>query len=90
LTGHQPSLCLADVAAFDSVGGFPHQSLMEDVEMSRRLKRISPPLCVRRKAKTSGRRWDQYGQWRTIFLMWRLRWAYWRGADPELLEQYYQ
>jgi rSAM/selenodomain-associated transferase 2 len=75
--------------AFDAVSGFPDQALMEDVEMSRRLKEVSPPLCVRRKAKTSGRRWDQHGQWRTIFLMWRLRWAYWRGADPEHLKQYY-
>jgi rSAM/selenodomain-associated transferase 2 len=76
--------------AFESVGGFPGQPLMEDVEMSKRLKRFSPPFCVRQKAKTSGRRWDKHGQWRTIFLMWRLRWAYWRGTDPSHLKRHYR
>lgn len=68
--------------AFEQVGGFPLQALMEDIEICARLKRQSRPLCLRHKAITSGRRWDEYGTWRTIGLMWRLRWAYWRGEQP--------
>ncbi len=76
--------------AFDRVGGFPVQPLMEDIELSRRLKRLSRPACLRERASTSGRRWEQRGVWRTIFLMWRLRWRYWRGESPSRLAQAYR
>lgn len=76
--------------AFDAVGGFPEQPLMEDIEMSLRLKRLSPPVCLRCKVTTSGRRWETRGVWRTIFLMWRLRWAYWRGQSATELAQAYR
>ncbi|MGJ7459892.1 TIGR04283 family arsenosugar biosynthesis glycosyltransferase [Halomonas sp. MA07-2] len=76
--------------AFDAAGGFPDQPLMEDIEMSRRLKRLSPPACLRQKVVTSGRRWEQQGARRTIHLMWRLRWRYWRGASPESLAREYR
>ena len=78
-------------AAFDAVGGFPDQPLMEDVEISRRLKCVAgAPVCLRERVMTSGRRWDRDGAWRTIVLMWRLRWAYWRGASPEALARRYR
>ena len=76
-------------AAYDAVGGFPDQPLMEDIEMSRRLKFLAAPVCLRERATTSGRRWEERGVWRTIFLMWRLRWAYFRGAHPENLVRRY-
>jgi rSAM/selenodomain-associated transferase 2 len=72
-------------AAFDAAGGFPDQRLMEDIEMSRRLKRAGPPACLPGPAVTSGRRWDEKGALRTMLLMWRLRFAYWAGAEPEAL-----
>jgi len=75
--------------AFAAAGGFPDQPLMEDIEMSRRLKRISKPACLRERVTTSGRRWEQGGAWRTILLMWRLRWRYWRGASPDDLARAY-
>ncbi|WP_232522259.1 TIGR04283 family arsenosugar biosynthesis glycosyltransferase [Marinimicrobium alkaliphilum] len=77
-------------SVFEAEGGFADQPLMEDVELSRRLKRRSRPLCIRKKISTSGRQWDQRGVWRTILLMWRLRWAYWRGADPAVLLRRYR
>lgn len=77
-------------AAFDAVGGFPAQALMEDIDMSRKLKRLSAPACLRSKATTSGRRWDTRGAWRTILLMWKLRWAYWRGAAPDDIARAYR
>jgi hypothetical protein len=53
--------------------------------MSRRLKRLGRPACLAGPAVTSGRRWDDKGALRTMLLMWRLRLAYWAGADPEAL-----
>lgn len=76
--------------AFDAVGGFPDQPLMEDIELSRRLLARTRPACLRLKVTTSGRRWESRGVWRTIFLMWRLRWDYWRGVPPERLAEAYR
>jgi rSAM/selenodomain-associated transferase 2 len=70
-------------------GGFPDIALMEDIALSRRLKHISPPLCLWEKASTSGRRWEQRGVLRTIMLMWRLRLAYLFGAEPAALARRY-
>lgn len=74
---------------FERAGGFPEQPLMEDIEMSKRLNRFSPPICLADRVETSGRRWDQNGAWKTILLMWRLRWAYWRGVPASELAHIY-
>lgn len=76
--------------AFDTVGGFPDLPLMEDIELSRRLKAVSRPACLRHTVHTSGRRWESRGVWRTIVLMWSLRWAWWRGAPAETLARRYR
>ena len=76
--------------AFERVGGFPVQPLMEDIEISRRLKRLGRPACLGARVCTSGRRWEQRGVWRTIVLMWRLRWRYWRGESAAQLAQAYR
>ena len=77
-------------AAFEAVGGFPDQPLMEDVELSRRLRRLSAPACLRARVVTSGRRWEARGVWRTIALMWRLRLLYSLGVAPERLARSYR
>ncbi|MBX3648044.1 MAG: TIGR04283 family arsenosugar biosynthesis glycosyltransferase [Rhodocyclaceae bacterium] len=76
-------------AAFAACGGFPDIALMEDIALSRALKRIGLPACLRQRVRTSGRRWDRQGFWRTVLLMWRLRLAYFFGADPARLAQDY-
>ena len=77
-------------ALFAAVGGYPEQPLMEDIELSRRLKQAAGrPLCLRERVVTSGRRWERRGPWRTIVAMWRWRLAYWRGADPGRLASEY-
>ena len=76
-------------AAFERAGGFPAIPLMEDVALSRALKRISAPACLRERAVTSGRRWRKRGTVRTIVLMWWLRFAYALGADPRVLARRY-
>ena len=75
---------------FARVGGFPVQPLMEDIELSKRLRRHARPACLRQTVITSGRRWEAHGVWRTIVLMWRLRWRYWRGTPAEVLAQWYR
>jgi rSAM/selenodomain-associated transferase 2 len=77
-------------AVFDAVGGFPDQPLMEDIELSKRLRNLTRPACIDCCVTTSGRRWETRGVWRTIALMWRLRWAYWRGVSPHQLAQTYR
>ncbi|MGB4116099.1 MAG: TIGR04283 family arsenosugar biosynthesis glycosyltransferase [Polaromonas sp.] len=77
-------------AAFTAMRGYAVQPLMEDIDMSQRLLQLSRPACLPQKAVTSGRRWDTRGAWRTIVLMWRLRFAYWRGTPPERLAQLYR
>lgn len=74
---------------FCRVGGFPPLPLMEDVAMSKALKRHGPPACLREHVTTSARRWERDGAWRTIVLMWRLRAAYFFGADPARLAMRY-
>ena len=77
-------------AAFAAVEGYAAQPLMEDIDLSRRLCKLSRPACLRAKVVTSGRRWDTHGVWRTIALMWRLRFAYWRGVPAERLARWYR
>jgi rSAM/selenodomain-associated transferase 2 len=70
---------------FRAVGGFPEIALMEDIALSRRLRRRGPPACLRARVLTSARRWERHGALRTLWLMWRLRAAYFFGADPAQL-----
>jgi rSAM/selenodomain-associated transferase 2 len=77
-------------AAFQTVGGFPAIGLMEDIALSKQLKTVSRPLCLRESVITSGRRWEKSGVLNTIALMWRLRLAYFFGADPNKLAQHYR
>jgi len=76
-------------AAFEAVGGFPDIPLMEDIVMSGRLKRLGRPLCLAARVRTSGRRWEKHGIVRTIVTMWRLRLAFFLGAQPAALARRY-
>jgi rSAM/selenodomain-associated transferase 2 len=76
--------------AFEKVGGFPDQALMEDIAMSAMLRKISAPVCLCLKMTTSGRRWERRGIWSTILLMWRLRLLYWLGVSPQSLARRYE
>ncbi len=89
-------VCTGDQAIFvareawDLCGGFPNQPLMEDVALSRRLRRCAgKPAALRLRATASARRWQRHGAWRTIALMTLLRAMYFLGASPELLHRWY-
>ena len=74
---------------FRAAGGFPDIALMEDVALSKALKRRSRPACLRERVTTSARRWKRHGTLTTIVLMWELRLAYAFGADPARLARRY-
>ncbi len=75
---------------FQLLGGYAEIPLMEDIEFSRRCRRRGPPVCIRRPLMTSSRRWERDGVWRTVALMWRLRLAFFLGADPARLARRYR
>ncbi|MGP0592637.1 TIGR04283 family arsenosugar biosynthesis glycosyltransferase [Nitrospira sp. T9] len=76
-------------SVFKELGGFANIPLMEDIEFSRRMKRVGTIASLRAKVITSFRRWEQQGPLRTIVRMWTLRTWYWLGWDPRRLQQYY-
>ncbi len=75
---------------FWKLGGYREIPLMEDVALSRDLKRHGRPLCLSKPLTTSSRRWERQGVVHTILLMWRLRLAYFLGADPVVLAKAYR
>lgn len=89
-------ICTGDQALFARIGflrnmkGFAEIPLMEDIEFSRRARRIAHPAAIRMPVHTSGRRWDQHGAWQTITLMWELRLRYFFGDDPARLARRYR
>ena len=77
-------------ATFDAVGGFPNQPLMEDIDLSAKLKRVGKPACLRAQVTTSARRWEKHGIVTTIVKMWWLRAAYFLGAKAETIARWYR
>ncbi|UZE97545.1 TIGR04283 family arsenosugar biosynthesis glycosyltransferase [Alkalimarinus alittae] len=76
-------------AYFERVGRFPQQPLMEDVALTQKLKKISRPYCIKIPVTTDSRRWEKHGVWKTILLMWSLRFKYMLGVDVEKLHRQY-
>jgi rSAM/selenodomain-associated transferase 2 len=88
-------ICTGDQAvfvrrsAFEVVGGYPDIPLMEDIELSRRLKRVGRVRALRLTVTTSARKWEREGPLRTIGLMWALRLLHFCGVDPARLHRWY-
>ena len=87
-TGDQAIFVKRDI--FQQAGAFPEIVLMEDIEMSKQLKRIGKPACIETPVITSSRRWEQGGIFKTILLMWYMRFAYFLGLSPECLAKLYR
>lgn len=90
-------ICTGDQGIFvrrevlEAIGGVPTQPLMEDIELSKRLRRLGAPRRVRGPIETSPRRWLRDGVARTVARMWGYRLAYFLGAEPaHLAERYYR
>jgi rSAM/selenodomain-associated transferase 2 len=86
-TGDQGIFVRRDV--FAELGGYPDLPLMEDIALSRALKRRGRLACLRSRVVTSARRWEAEGIWRTIFKMWALKSLYLVGISPLRLKRYY-
>lgn len=76
-------------ADFEAVGGYPEIPLMEDIELSRRLKRRGRLRALRLRVTTSARKWEREGPLRTIGLMWALRLLHFFGVPPARLHRWY-
>lgn len=87
-TGDQAIFVRRDT--FESLGGFASIPLMEDIELCKRLRAFAWPACLHARVQTSGRRWDERGALRTMVLMWRLRWRYWRGESAQHIAEAYR
>ncbi len=75
---------------FTQVGGFAEIALMEDIELSKKLRTQAKAACIKTPVITSSRRWEHYGIWKTIWMMWSLRLRYFLGASPDMLSQLYR
>jgi rSAM/selenodomain-associated transferase 2 len=76
-------------ALFEAVGGWPPIPLMEDVELTARLRRVARPACLRERVLVSARRWEARGVARTVIEMWAWRAAYALGVSPDTLHRLY-
>lgn len=75
---------------YDRVGGFAEVVLMEDVSMSKKLRRVVAPLCCRQTVVTSSRRWEKRGILQTVLTMWLLRLGYFFRVDMAWLAKLYE
>ena len=77
---------------FVPAGGFPDIPLMEDIAMSRTLKRrFGRPVNPGGTVTTSSRRWEERGIMPTVLLMWKLRLLYFLGVSSrKLYGRYYR
>ena len=76
--------------AFRAAGGYPEIPLMEDVELSRRLRRTGRTVMLPLRVETSGRRWEAWGPLRTVLFMWLLRIGYLLGSSPSRCAEAYR
>ena len=89
------AVCTGDQALFVSAelfhvtGEFPGIPLMEDIAISKKLRKLARPRPLALKVSSSSRRWERDGVARTVLQMWRLRLLYFFGAAPEKLAARY-
>ena len=74
---------------YDAVGGMPELPIMEDYELSRRLKAVCWPKQLRQKVYTSPRRFESGGNIRVMIQMRHLRHLYRKGVDIETIARLY-
>jgi rSAM/selenodomain-associated transferase 2 len=75
--------------AFERAGGFPDQPLMEDLELSRRLRRLGRIARVPASVQVSGRRFLAHPI-RAALLVNTFPLLYWLGVPPDALARIYR
>ena len=76
--------------AFKDLGGFAERPLLEDLQLSRAMRRRGPVAALRQRVRTSARRWQRHGVFHTVALMWWIRTLSFLGVSPERLARIYR
>ncbi len=76
--------------AYEAVGGIPNIALMEDVAFTKKLRKLGKVACLKDVLTTSSRRWEKFGVFKTVYLMWKLRFLFWLGVSPNKLAKMYK
>ena len=77
-------------ALFFRIGGYKNIALMEDIELSKSLRKEAMPKNPKSTLITSARRWRSKGVVKTILLMWFLRLAWVLGLPSKFLKYLYE
>ncbi|MFM7548946.1 MAG: TIGR04283 family arsenosugar biosynthesis glycosyltransferase [Cyanobacteriota bacterium] len=80
---------LLPAALLARCGGVKPLPLMEDLDLAERLRQFTRLRSLGLPLRVDGRRWQRLGVWRTGRENGRLRRAWRRGANPELLARMY-
>jgi rSAM/selenodomain-associated transferase 2 len=76
-------------SVFEEVGGYRNAPLMEDIALFTEIKRRGRVVVLDERAVISPRRWLKRGIWRTVLLMYALRFGYWIGLSPTTLKRFF-
>jgi len=74
---------------FEDVGDGPDWPLFEDVELVRRIKKLGQFIVTGSAVTVSPRRYLRLGVWKTVFLIYTLRAAFWLGVPPTTLKKWF-
>jgi rSAM/selenodomain-associated transferase 2 len=74
---------------FEEIGGYQLLPLMEDIALFNEMKRRGRIAVLDEQVEISPRRWLTHGIWRTVLLMYLLRFGYWLGIHPATLKRFF-
>jgi len=74
---------------FNRIGGYPEIPIMEDIELVKKLKKISAGKKINHHVLTSVRRFEKGGILKTTFNISMMRVAYFLGKSPDTLSKWY-
>ncbi|MFZ3101691.1 MAG: TIGR04283 family arsenosugar biosynthesis glycosyltransferase [Desulfitobacteriaceae bacterium] len=86
--GDQGIFCTTEL--FLAVGGFPSYPIMEDLNLSKQLRKVSRAKVIHAKIVTSARRFTQGGSWRTLLRMQVLQLLFHLGTNLDKLASMYR
>ncbi len=75
---------------FKELGGFAEIPLMEDVELSKRLRKTTRPLLLDGPVTVNSRRWQRQGVIRQTLQNWSIQASYACGVSPDKLKRRYR
>lgn len=75
---------------FKQMGGFAEVPLMEDVDLSKRLRKRAKPLLLDGPVTIDARRWEEHGVVRQTIRNWSIQLSYCCGVSPEKLKRRYR